>query len=47
MSTAALPLSRRTRGSGSFFLLPSWRGSNFSFSVAARQRQLFNRDGHL
>jgi hypothetical protein len=37
MSTAALPLPRRTRGGGSGSL----------FVVAARQRQMFSRDGHL
>jgi hypothetical protein len=37
MSIAGLPLPRRTRGGG----------SNFLFSVAARQRQMFSRDGHL
>jgi hypothetical protein len=30
-----------------YFSLPSRRGSNFLFSVAARQRQIFSRDGHL
>jgi hypothetical protein len=35
------------RGAVHIFLLPSRRGSNFSFSVAARQRQMFSRDGHL
>jgi hypothetical protein len=35
MSMAALP--RRTRGGGSLFFI----------TVAARQRQMFSRDGHL
>jgi hypothetical protein len=30
-----------------YFLLPSRRGSNFLFSVVARQWQMFSRDGHL
>jgi hypothetical protein len=39
MSMAALPLPCRTRGGDS--------GSLFFITVAARQRQLFSRDGHL
>ncbi len=38
---------RRGSGAVAIFYLSSRRGSNFSFSVAARQRQMFSRDGHL
>jgi len=39
MSMAALPMPRRTRGGGS--------GSLIFTTIAARQRQMFSRDGHL
>jgi hypothetical protein len=51
MPMAAVPLPRRTRGGGSgslfFITVTARRGSNFLFVVAARQRQMFSRDGHL
>jgi len=43
-------LSRRGSGAASFFYKPSRRGSGavaFFPNVAARQRQLLSRDGHL
>jgi hypothetical protein len=39
MSMAGLPLPRRTRGGDN--------GSLFFINVAARQRQIFSRDGYL
>jgi hypothetical protein len=56
MSIVALPLPRRIRGGGSLFFITVTarftffyyrRGSDFLFVVAARQRQMFSRDGHL